>query len=365
MRRFLFVLEYFPPHIGGVEVLFGELATELLRRGHSVHVITSADPGDARHETRGNLTIHRIAAPAFARRYLFMLMAIVPAIRAARRADLIHTTTYNAAIPAWIAARFSRKPAVLTAHEVFGRQWLEMPGMNRLLGRGYRLFESFVLRLGWTHVITPSDFTRKRLPDPERATTIYNAVDHDFWSPERHAPRELPGAFTYLYFGRPGVSKGVEYLLEAADIVRRERPDSRLVLILSREPERQYARMRPRIEALGEHVVLLDSVPRNDLPSYLLGADCVVVPSISEGFGYSAVEAAALGCRVIATSGHATEELLRDVATFVSPRYARTLANAILDVERDAPRSPLARRFTAAAHAHAVIDVYRRAGIAL
>jgi len=254
---------------------------------------------------------------------------------------------------------------VITAHEVFGRQWQDMPGMNRLLGWGYRLFESCVLRLGWTHVITPSDFTRLRLPDPERATTIYNAVDHEFWSRERHTPRKLPGAFTYLYFGRPGVSKGVEYLLEAAELVCRERPDSRLVLILSREPERQYERMLPRIKALGEHVVLIDSVPREELPSYLLGADCVVVPSLSEGFGYSAVEAASLGCRVIATSGHATEELLRDVATFVPPRDTRALANAILSAPPEPRAEARATSFTAAAHAAGVIDVYRRAGIPL
>ncbi|HUR79267.1 MAG TPA: glycosyltransferase family 4 protein, partial [Thermoanaerobaculia bacterium] len=230
MRRFLFVLEFFPPHIGGVEVLFGELAEELARRGHLVDVITSAERSSV--ETRGNVTIRRIRAG----RYLFMLRAIPHAIRAARRADLIHTTTYNAAIPAWIAAKLARKPIVLTAHEVFGRQWHEMPGMNPLLGYAYRLFESLVLRLGWKHVITPSDFTRNRLPDPSRATTIHNAVDHDFWSAARHAPRKYDAPFVYLYFGRPGVSKGVEYLLDAAEIVRRERPESRLLMILSREP---------------------------------------------------------------------------------------------------------------------------------
>lgn len=359
MRRFLFVLEYFPPHIGGVEVLFGELAAELARQGHAVEVITSADPGDPPHEVRDGVTIRRIKAPAFARRYLFMLMAIPVAIRAARRADLVHTTTYNAAIPAWIAARLARKPVVLTAHEVFGPQWHTMPGMNPLLGVLYRLFESFVLRLGWAHVITPSDFTRNRLPDPSRATTVYNAVDHAFWDPSRHRARELPGAFTYLYFGRPGVSKGVEYLLDAAGIIRRERPDSRLVLILSREPERQYRRMIERLAPLGDHVVLVDSVPRDELPSYLLGADVVVVPSISEGFGYSAVEAASLGCRVIATSGHATEELLRDVATLVPPRDPQALARAILNAGRASAR-PLDARFTAEAHAQQVIEIYRR-----
>lgn len=356
MRRFLFVLEYFPPHIGGVEVLFGELAAELTRQGHAVEVITSAGPGEPRREVRDGVAVRRIQAPAFARRYLFMLMAIPVAIRAARRADLVHTTTYNAAIPAWIAARLARKPVVITVHEVFGRQWQQMPGMNPLLGYAYRAFEALVIRLGWTHIITDSEFTRRRLPAPSHATTVYAAVDHAFWSPSRHQPRALPGAFTYLYFGRPGVSKGVEYLIDAAEIVRRERPDSRLVMILSREPEGQYRRMIERLAKLGDHVVLVASVPRKELPSYLLGADAVVVPSISEGFGYTAVEAASLGCRVIATSGHATEELLQGVATFVPPRDPEALARAIL--APPPPRARLERRFTAEAHAQRVIEIY-------
>lgn len=296
-----------------------------------------------------------------------MLMAIPRAIRAARRADLLHTTTYNAAIPAWIAARFARKPVVLTVHEVFARQWQQMPGMNRLLGWGYRLFESVVLRLGFAHFITPSEFTRKRLPDPARATTIHNAVDIDFWSPHRHHARDLGlprGTFVYLYFGRPGVSKGVEYLIDAAERVRREIPGSRLLMILSREPERQYRSLRPRIDALAEHVMLLDSVPREELPSYLLAANCVIVPSLSEGFGYSAVEAAALGCRVIATSGHATEELLTGVATFVPPRDPAALAEAIINASGQRQSSPpLGKQFASSDHAHGVIDVYRRVGL--
>jgi glycosyltransferase involved in cell wall biosynthesis len=366
-RRFLFVLEYFPPHVGGVEVLFDELTAELARRGYEVEVITSADARAPRHEVRNGVTVHRIAVPAFARRYLFMILALPRAIRAARGADLVHTTTYNAAIPAWIAARLARKPIVITAHEVFGRQWQEMPGMNRLLGWGYRLFESIVLRLGYAHVITDSEFTRRRLPHPEQATTVHSAVDHDFWSPDRHRARDLglpAGTFVYLYFGRPGVSKGVEFLVEAAAHVRRELPESRLLMILSREPDGQYRRLRPRIDALGEHVVVIDSVPRAELPSYLLAAHCVVVPSLSEGFGYSAVEAAALGCRVIATSGHATEELLSGVATFVPPRDPDALAEAIVAAARDlAPGTPLQRRFTPAAHAQGVLDVYRRVGL--
>lgn len=131
-------------------------------------------------------------------------------------------------------------------------------------------------------------------------------------------------------------------------------------MILSHEPEQQYRRVLKRLAALGDHVLVVDSVPRDELPSWLLGADVVVVPSLSEGFGYSAIEAAALGCRVVATSGHATEELLSGVATFVPPRDAKALADAILAAAAGPPPPPLERRFTAEEHARRVIDLYRR-----
>ncbi|MBW1989278.1 MAG: glycosyltransferase family 1 protein, partial [Deltaproteobacteria bacterium] len=36
----LFVLEYYPPHVGGGEVLFSRLAGGLAARGHGVKVLT-------------------------------------------------------------------------------------------------------------------------------------------------------------------------------------------------------------------------------------------------------------------------------------------------------------------------------------
>jgi len=89
-------------------------------------------------------------------------------------------------------------------------------------------------------------------------------VDHDFWSPGRHRARDLGlprDTFVYLYFGRPGVSKGVECLLDAAVLVRRQLPRSRLVMILFREPAASIAHAS-RIDALGDHILLVDRFPQ-------------------------------------------------------------------------------------------------------
>jgi glycosyltransferase involved in cell wall biosynthesis len=110
-------------------------------------------------------------------------------------------------------------------------------------------------------------------------------------------------------------------------------------MILALEPKSRYFQIIQIIKQLKleNHVILLEPVERDNLPSYLLAADCVVVPSISEGFGYAAVEAASIGCRVVVTSGHAVEEVLGKTAFYVPPNSPVSLATAILHIIESKP----------------------------
>ncbi len=371
--RLLFVLEYFPPHIGGVETLFDQLTASLVREGHRVTVITLQLPGTKRHEWRNSVEILRVRTPQLARRYFFTMLAFPLALRMAIRADIIHTTTYNAAIPAWLAATIARKPAVVTVHEVFGDQWNNLLGLHSRVGYAFRCFEWSVLRLPFAHYICDSQFTRGRLlrfvgVAPSRTTVVYPAVDYTFWNTARHTPQRRDeqrcngDRFLYLYFGRPGISKGIEYLIDAAMQIRERLPQSHLLMLLADDPRDQYRRLIQRIARLGltDHITVRDPVPREALPGYLLGADCVVIPSISEGFGYAAIEAATLGCTVVATAGHSVQETLEESAIYVPPRDPVALAEAVIRVAAGQRLLPPPRRFDIATHVAGVAAVYAR-----
>jgi SAM-dependent methyltransferase len=106
-------------------------------------------------------------------------------------------------------------------------------------------------------------------------------------------------------------------------------------MLLAHDPQTQYNKLLRRIHdrGLADDIIVLDPVPRARLPGVLQAADCVVVPSISEGFGYSALEAAGLGLPVVATTGHSLDEVLED-ATLVPPRDVSALAEAIVSVAK-------------------------------
>ena len=318
------MLEYFPPHVGGVETLFQCLTESLVAAGWDVTVLTLRVSNSAASEVRNGVRIERIRAPRMGERYLFSLLALPLAIKHASQCDIVHTTTYSAALPAWIVSRFRKKPVVLTVHEVLGRQWLgltDLPAVSRYV---FHWLEKCLLSLPFDHFLSDSHFTNDRLKSVmgisgERASVAYPIVDYEFWNGAIHRGRDLrvelglpADTRLYLYFGRPGVTKGLRYLLEAVPLIRDRVPNSRLVLLLAKEPQDQYQKALRRIHELGieSDVCLLPSVKRAELPSYLMAADCVVVPSLSEGFGYAAMEAALLGQTVVTTSGHSVEEIL-------------------------------------------------------
>lgn len=92
-----------------------------------------------------------------------------------------------------------------------------------------------------------SNYTKNSLrllfgtPD-EKLATVYNGVDTDFWNAsqvdsarvaELRAKLGLEGKKSVLYFGRPGVSKGLEYVIEAIPEVLESVRNFHAVLIVS------------------------------------------------------------------------------------------------------------------------------------
>lgn len=368
-RRVLLAIDHFHPYVGGNETLYWNVARAFVRAGVAVDVVTRRDPGMAAEETLEGVHIVRIWTPEFAQRLLFMLLALPALWKYSRTADVVHAVVYGSAFPAWLVAMLRRKPFFLTVHEVFGAEWRRLLEMNTGEGLSLRLMEFLLLRLPRTRYISGAEFTARKIRAAGgRAFVTHYPVENEFWNAELHHAgplREtfhLPAStFVYLYFGRPGASKGVEYLVRAAALVRESRPEARLVLLLGRKPADRYAGILRLIDDLDlrKEVLVADSVPRDVLPGYLLAADCVVVPSLSEGFGYSAVEAATLGCPVIATTGHSVEELLTGEVDLVPPRDSAALAAKILEVAREPrPRRPLPPRYTLDRHVAEMLRLY-------
>lgn len=95
-----------------------------------------------------------------------------------------------------------------------------------------------------------------------------------------------------------------------------------------------------RTLGLGERVIFTGYLPDDEVAVLLNLATVLVLPSLMEGFGLPAFEAAACGCPVIATKASPVPELLGNGGRYFEPTDAAALESVLLEVIQ----SPALRR---------------------
>lgn len=157
--KVLFVLEYYYPNVGGIEKLFKGLAESLAKEGHEVMVLTNkfkkSIPID---EIINNVRIKRLNLK---NRFYFTFFSLPSVIKYGRHFDIIHTTSYNAALPACLASLLLKKKVIITFHEVWGKLWFKLPFINPIQKSLYYLFEKLILALPFHKYVAVSEATKK------------------------------------------------------------------------------------------------------------------------------------------------------------------------------------------------------------
>lgn len=335
--KILFVLENYYPKIGGVETLFKHLVDALVEQGYECVVITSWPGGGVpKKEQSPGLRVIRIST---LNRYFFTLFSFITVLRYTSWCDLVHTTSYNAALPAFLATRFVRRRIIITFHEVWGKLWFQLPLIGRVSQWGHYWFEQLLLKLRFDQFIAVSQSTASKLKQSgvaaDRISVIYPGIDYDEFSVR--ARKDPAGPFTYTYFGRLGISKGLDILLAAAVRLKEELPNSRLRLIIPQRPRKMYRWVMGFIEKRGltEYIELRHALPFDELKLAIATSDCVVIPSYSEGFCFVAAESIALGVPVISSDRAALKEVVGGRHLKMTILSARDLIDVIVRAQND------------------------------
>jgi glycosyltransferase involved in cell wall biosynthesis len=204
-----------------------------------------------------------------------------------------------------------------------------------------RLFWNAKVALGrWQAdaLITVSDYSREGILkrfglSPERVFVVGEAADPVFRRLDRPEPGPrlrsagIDGSRRIVvYVGGFSPHKNLEALVTAfAGLAARDDfKDVLLVMVgdASRDAFHNYfGTITARVEALGlrERTVFTGYLADEDLVLLLNMASVLVLPSLMEGFGLPAVEAAACGCPVIATEASPLKTLLGPGGIYIRP----------------------------------------------
>ena len=358
--KILFVLDYYYPFMGGSEVLFKNLAEGLVKKGHSVSVVTSKVENSLKKETLNGVKIKRVPVPKFLPRFFFMIFVFPWLFLNAKKFDVFHTTSCGSSVSAGFVSRIRRIPSVITVHEVIGNNWKEMFAMGRLTASVYKFLEKIMLTRKFKKYVCVSKSTKKGLIDlgvnKKKISVVYNALDYNHWN-----PRKYPGArkrireklgvsnkeFLYTFYGRPGVSKGPEYLIKAMPMVKKNVPNSKGLFLMGSEPAERYNFMKKLLKKYASgNAILHKSVSYDKLPEYILASDCIVIPSLTEGFGFCVAESCALGRPVVASNTTSIPEVASGKFLLVPAKDPFAISRAISLVKEKHYMKTSIKKFT-------------------
>jgi glycosyltransferase involved in cell wall biosynthesis len=297
------------PHAGGAEIHLFELFSRIAERGHRVQLVCSGFDGGRPVETIAGIEVHRHGG-----RHSFAMVGW-RAIRRAVRAFAPDVVVDDINKLPLCTPTLTQRPVYAIVPHLFGTtafEELSWP-MAATVWAAERAIPS-VYRRAWFHAISDStrdDLVARGIPR-ERIAVVYPGVNSQLFCPDAGTPRVDPPRFVYI--GRLKRYKGVEFLIQALAIARRDRPELTLDIAGSGDD-------RPRLEAVtraagqGEAVRFLGFVDEATRLQLLRESVANVFPSPKEGWGITVMEAAACGTPSLASNSPGLRDSVRDGET--------------------------------------------------
>ena len=297
------------PHAGGAEVHLFELFSRIAARGHQVHLVCSGFAGAAPVEVLNGIEVARHGG-----RHSFALLGW-PAIRRAVRAFQPDVVVDDINKLPLCTPTLTRRPVYAIVPHLFGATaFKEAPWPMAASVWAAELAIPSVYRHARFHAI--SDSTRDDLIargiSGDRIAVVYPGVDSRHFCPDPAVPRSSPPRFVYV--GRLKRYKGVEFLIRALAIARRERPDLTLDIAGSGD-DRPRLEALARAEGLADAVRFLGFVDSATRLRLLREAVANVFPSPKEGWGITVMEAAACGTPSLASNSPGLRDSVKDGRT--------------------------------------------------
>ncbi len=287
--------------------------------------------------------------------------------------DLVHTHGVRANLMGRLAARRSGKRKVVTT--VHSLLEMDYPGLlNRLAGT----LSERATREGTDHFITVSRGLKDQLVrggvTESKISVIYNGIPMDGFGviQERGSARRklglAPGEPLVGIVARLHPVKGHRFFLAAAREVLAQRPDTRFIIVGDGPSRHALEALAARMGVTGR-VLFTGFV--EDVYSLMNDLDLLVISSLWEGFGLTAVEAMALGVPVVATEAGGLPEVVLhgETGLLAPPADSAALAKNILwMLEHPGEAAVMTKkggenvheRFSAAVMARRTEELYRK-----
>ncbi len=245
--------------------------------------------------------------------------------------DIIHAHDWLSFQAGVEAKKLSGKPLILHMHATeFDRTGGQ--GMNENVYKIERDAMNYA-----DGIIAVSNYTKQKIVEKygipaDKIEVVHNGIDEcDYVDiPDKLKGLKKAGAKIVLFAGRITIQKGPEYFIRAAKRVLEHKQNVIFLVAGSGDMERQMM-MEAATLGISENVVFVGFLRGDELNAVYKAADLFVMPSVSEPFGITPLEAIISGAPVLISKQSGVSEVLTH-ALKVDFWDTEDMANKILAV---------------------------------
>ncbi|MBI3291042.1 glycosyltransferase family 4 protein [Candidatus Falkowbacteria bacterium] len=244
--------------------------------------------------------------------------------------DILHLNSSKAGVIGALAGRQARiKKIIYTVHGFV---------FNEPMSAGKKAFYKFAERFSARYkdtLICVSEFDRQvglknKIAAEKKLVTIHNGVQKLEFLEKQAARSELGLPADKIIVGTIAnfyPTKGLNYLIEAAKIITKKKPEVIFRIIGFGDMENKLKDQIKKLN-LGSRFFLGEKLNGY---RYLKAFDMYALPSVKEGFPYAILEAMAAGLPIVTTNVGGIAEMINDKnGILVEPKSAEALAEAII-----------------------------------
>jgi glycosyltransferase involved in cell wall biosynthesis len=274
-----------------------------------------------------NLDYKIISMPAIKPRGIFSFIGTIwklSRVIRQRQITLVHTNTTRATIYVSLATLVLNIPVV----------WhVRIPHTDGLLDRYLASTSSFII------VVSQAVKKRFNWLKKEKIKVIYNGVDTKSFSPGQPSDG-IMSKFNLKNenvvigaVGRISPEKGLEFLISAIKDVIKVYSHAKVLIVGEGNTQYHFA-LQTKVDELSLSSNVIFTGFHEDVPEILRCIDIFCLPSMTEGFNRTLLEAMSCGLPIIATSVGGNVEIIQDGVNglLVPPGNSSALASAIIEL---------------------------------
>ena len=323
-----------------------ELAKNLSKMGHEVHVMTYEDT-----KVEGAVTHTMKAREKYRFDFLFKLTHLVSILRVimVSNPDIIYTRNVSFALLGLLIKRIKNTKLVLELNGLFSEDWKsEKKSYVDIKNIVWSYLEIFVAKKADAIIaVSPGikDILIEKGIDKDKIIVIPNGANTDIFKPINSlATKELQAQYNIgkgdnivIFVGNMMLWHGVEYLIKSAPSILKIFPNTKFLIVGNGPIKEELISMVEKM-GISANFIFTGTVPYEQIPLFINMADLCVAPFIrarNERMGLSPIkiyEYLACGKPVVASDIKGIGDLLRNsnAGIAVTPEDPVELANAII-----------------------------------